>query len=133
MPTILQRGKISRCSAVSRQTFPKNRSSFSWGRTIPWVSHILYLIGNGMRSAGSTNAHCSLHNITPPLRWRAFASWWNVEKSLHPRPKINKAVAGAYDSCPYRRTKAVIAGGRDPWASVVLGGELTLQHSSASE
>ena len=59
MPTILQPGKISRCSAVSRQTFPKNRSSFSWGRTIPWVSHILYLIGNGMQSAGSTNAHCS--------------------------------------------------------------------------
>ena len=57
-PTIIQPGKIS----VNRQTFPKNRSSFSWGRTIPWVSHILYLIGKGMRSAGSTNAHCSQHN-----------------------------------------------------------------------
>ena len=54
MPTIIQRGKILQCSAVNRQTFPKNRSSFSWGRTIPWVSHILYLIGKGMRSAGST-------------------------------------------------------------------------------
>ena len=56
--TILQRGKISP-RLLTKPTFPPNRSSSRWGRTIPWVSHILYLIGEGMRSAGSTNAHCS--------------------------------------------------------------------------
>ena len=94
-------------------------------------SHPL-LIEGGMRSASSALL-IVLSTTSLPLFDEELSPPGEMKKSLHPRPKINEAVAGAYDSCPYRRTKAVIAGGRDPWASVVLGGELTLQHSSASE
>ena len=58
MPTILQRGKISP-RLLTKPTFPPKPQLFQLGKNDTMGKSHPLVIGKGMRSAGSTNAHCS--------------------------------------------------------------------------